>query len=180
MIILSTENRTRQIVLTALFAALTCVATMVIRIPTPATSGYIHPGDALVILCGIVLGPKYGFLAAGLGSCASDLFGGYFLYVPATFIIKGLIAFITAKVASHFPATTKGIITSTIMGGIIDIILVAGGYFIFEYFIYGIGAAGSIPANIVQGIGGLIISLILCPVLISIKDVKSLILSHRA
>ena len=180
VIVLSSKNRTREIVLTALFAALTCVATMVIRIPTPATSGYIHPGDALVILCGIVLGPKYGFLAAGLGSCASDLFGGYFLYVPATFIIKGLIAFLTAKIARRFSSTTKGIIASTVMGGIIDIILVAGGYFIFEYFIYGLGAAGSVPANIVQGVGGLIISLILCPVLIAIPDVKRLILSHRS
>lgn len=68
MIALSSKITTREIVLTALFAALACVATMVIRIPTPATSGYIHPGDAIVILCGLILGPRYGFLAAGLGS----------------------------------------------------------------------------------------------------------------
>ena len=55
---------TQKLVLTALFAALTCVATMIIRIPTPGTGGYIHPGDALVILSGIILGPLYGFLAA--------------------------------------------------------------------------------------------------------------------
>ncbi len=73
---MSSKITTREIVLTALFAALACVATMVIRIPTPATSGYIHPGDAIVILCGLILGPRYGFLAAGLGSCAADLFGG--------------------------------------------------------------------------------------------------------
>ena len=39
--------------MTALFAALACVATMSIRIPTPGTGGYIHPGDAIVILAGI-------------------------------------------------------------------------------------------------------------------------------
>lgn len=42
--------------MTALFAALACVATMSIRIPTPGTGGYIHPGDAIVILAGIILG----------------------------------------------------------------------------------------------------------------------------
>ena len=73
---------TQKLVLTALFAALTCVATMIIRIPTPGTGGYIHPGDALVILSGIILGPLYGFLAAGLGSCLSDFLGGYFSTFP--------------------------------------------------------------------------------------------------
>ena len=176
---MSSKISTREIVLTALFAALACVATMVIRIPTPATSGYIHPGDAIVILCGLILGPRYGFLAAGLGSCAADLFGGYFLYVPATFIIKGLIAFCTAKVAQRLPDTTKGHLMGVIAGGVLDIILVCGGYFIFEYFIYGLGATASIPANAIQGISGLIIALVLSPVLTDIPNVKQVMATHR-
>ena len=40
---------TKKLILAALFAALSCVATMSIRIPTPGTGGYIHPGDAIVI-----------------------------------------------------------------------------------------------------------------------------------
>ena len=48
---------TKKLVLSALFAALACVATMSIRIPTPGTGGYIHPGDAIVILCGVFLDP---------------------------------------------------------------------------------------------------------------------------
>ena len=44
-----TENKTRTIILTALLAALTTVATMVIRIPTP-TLGYIHLGDGMVLI----------------------------------------------------------------------------------------------------------------------------------
>src|SRR5574344_1143290 len=81
------RSKIQKITITALFAALTFVATMVIKIPTPGTSGYIHPGDALVILSGVFLGPVYGFLAAGLGSMLSDLLGGYFLYAPVTFLI---------------------------------------------------------------------------------------------
>ena len=81
---------TKKLVMCALFAALACVATMSIRIPTPATGGYIHPGDAVVILCGIFMGPAEAFLAAGIGSCMADLLGGYFIYVPITFIIKAV------------------------------------------------------------------------------------------
>ena len=82
----------KKIVMAALFAALACVATMSIRIPTPGTNGYIHPGDAIVILSGVVLGPVWGLLAAGIGSAMADLLGGYFVYVPITFAVKGLIA----------------------------------------------------------------------------------------
>ena len=67
----------RKIVIAALLAAFTCIATMSIRIPTPGTGGYIHPGDAIVLLSGIILGPGYGFLAAGIGSALADLLGGY-------------------------------------------------------------------------------------------------------
>ena len=87
----NTSERTRTLITAALFAALTCVGTMIIKIPTP-TMGYIHPGDGFVLLSGLLLGPIWGTLAAGIGSALSDLIGGYFVYVPATFIIKALTA----------------------------------------------------------------------------------------
>ena len=80
----------------ALLAALTFAATMLIRIPVPATGGYVHPGDALVFLGGALVGPLYGFLGAGIGSALADVAGGYMVYVPATFVIKGLAALVTA------------------------------------------------------------------------------------
>ena len=158
--------------MTALFAALACVATMSIRIPTPGTGGYIHPGDAIVILSGIILGPVYGFLAAGIGSALSDLIGGYFVYVPITFVIKGLVALVSALIYQKMCHSAKTRYFAVILGGVTDIIFVAGGYFICEFFLYGSGAAASIPANIIQGIGGLVISAVLYPVLIAIPDVR--------
>ena len=88
------NNNLKKLILAALFAALSCVATMSIRIPTPGTGGYIHPGDAIVILSGVILGPVWGFFAGGIGSALSDLIGGYFVYVPITFVIKGLVALV--------------------------------------------------------------------------------------
>ena len=55
-----------KLVLTALLAAMACVATMVIRVPTVA--GYTNLGDCVCLLAGLVLGPWYGFAAAGVGS----------------------------------------------------------------------------------------------------------------
>ena len=93
-------THTKKLVIAALFAALTCTATMSIRIPTPGTGGYVHPGDGVVILCGLFLSPGWAFLAAGIGSCLADLLGGYFIYVPITLVIKGLIAFFTRCLVS--------------------------------------------------------------------------------
>ena len=166
------NNNLKKLILAALFAALSCVATMSIRIPTPGTSGYIHPGDAIVILSGIILGPVWGFLAGGIGSALSDLIGGYFIYVPITFVIKGLVALAAGLLYQKIGKNQKSRYIAVILGGVADIILVAGGYFVCEFFIYGAGAAASIPANIIQGVGGLVISCILYPILISIPNVR--------
>lgn len=157
---------TRKLVMAALFAALACVATMSIRIPTPGTGGYIHPGDAVVILCGIFLGPAQAFLAAGIGSCMADLLGGYFIYVPITFAIKGLVAFFCSHLYHGFAARGKNTCFAVIGCGVIDMALVAGGYCLCEIFLYGLGAAlASVPSNLIQGTGGLVIACALYPVL---------------
>lgn len=166
------NNNLKKLILAALFTALSCVATMSIRIPTPGTSGYIHPGDAIVILSGVILGPVWGFLAGGIGSALSDLIGGYFIYVPITFGIKGLVALAAGLLYQKVGKNQKSRYIAVILGGVADIILVAGGYFVCEFFIYGAGAAASIPANIIQGVGGLVISCILYPILISIPNVR--------
>lgn len=166
------NNNLKKLILAALFAALSCVATMSIRIPTPGTGGYIHPGDAIVILSGVILGPVWGFLTGGIGSALSDLIGGYFIYVPITFVIKGLVALAAGLLYQKVGKNQKSRYIAVILGGVADIILVAGGYFVCEFFIYGAGAAASIPANIIQGVGGLVISCILYPILISIPNVR--------
>lgn len=173
------NNNLKKLILAALFAALSCVATMSIRIPTPGTGGYIHPGDAIVILSGVILGPVWGFLTGGIGSALSDLIGGYFVYVPITFMIKGLVALAAGLLYQKVGKTQKSRYAAVVLGGVADIILVAGGYFVCEYFIYGAGAAASIPANIIQGIGGLVISCILYPILISIPNVRQMTVATR-
>lgn len=168
------NSNLKKIVITALFAALACVATMSVRIPTPGTNGYIHPGDAIVILSGVILGPVYGLVAGGIGSAMADLLGGYFVYVPITFAIKGLIAVLAGLIYKKLGKSSKSRYAAVVLGGITDIVLVAGGYFVCEYFLYGASAAASIPANIIQGVGGLIIAVVLYPVLMAVPDVKKL------
>ena len=54
-------------------------------------------------------------------------------------------------------------------------ILVAGGYFLCEIPLYGASAAAaSIPANLIQGLGGLIIAFVLYPLLLAIPDIRQI------
>ena len=147
----------------ALMAALACVATMIIKIPSPL-KGYLNLGDCIVLTAGWLLSPTYGFLAAGLGSAMADVFSGYVTYAPATFIIKGLMALIAFY---GFKLLNKkiGNLPSRIISGIVAEIVMILGYFVFEVLLYGfITSAVNIPANGVQGIAGLIIGVILIKV----------------
>lgn len=160
----STQNNTTQrIVMAALLAALTCVATMIIKIPSPL-KGYLNLGDCVVLLAGWMLSPTYGFLAAGLGSALADTFSGYVTYVPATFVIKGLMALI-AFYGFKLLHSKLGNISSRIISGIVAEVVMVAGYFIFEGFLYGfVPSLVNIPANVIQGVAGLIIGTILVKV----------------
>ena len=153
----------RKLTMTALFMALTCVATSIIKIPTIGTGGYIHPGDAFVILSGILLGPLYGALAGGIGSALADLFGGYMVYVPITLIVKTVIAAGVGFIYHHLTTKISSVLVKSILCGIYATITVALGYLVFEYFLYSAAALASVPANLIQGVSGLIISTLLLP-----------------
>lgn len=141
-------------------AAMVCVATMIIKIPSPM-KGYLNIGDCIVLLCGWLLAPGYGFVAAGLGSALADIFSGYITYAPATFLIKGSMALIAV---ACFKLMNKriGKLPSQIVGAVLAEIAMVLGYFVFEGFMYGfIPSAVNIPANAVQGAVGLILGIIL-------------------
>jgi len=143
-----------------MLAALACVVTMVIKIPSPL-NGYINPGDCIVLLSGWLLPPVYGFMSAGLGSALADLFAGYVTYAPATFLIKGLMALLAS---GGFKLMHKrfGNLTARIISGTAAEIFMIAGYWLFEGFLYGFGASAvNIPANGVQGIAGLVLGVIL-------------------
>lgn len=154
------KTNTQKIVTASMLAALCCVATMIIKIPSPL-KGYLNLGDCIVLLSGWLLSPPYGFAAAGIGSALADIFSGYVLYAPATFLIKGVMAII-AHFCFRGLRNMIGNTPSKIIGGTLAEIEMILGYFVFEGFMYGFApSVVNIPANAVQGIAGLIIGIIL-------------------
>ncbi len=154
------KTKTQKLVMASMLAALCCVATMIIKIPSPL-EGYINLGDCVVLVSGWLLSSWYGFAVAGIGSALADVFSGYAVYAPATFIIKGLMA-----VVAHFchkgMHNKLGDTPSRIIGGALAEITMVLGYFVFEGFLYGFApSVVNIPANAVQGVAGLVIGFVL-------------------
>lgn len=164
---------TRKVIFAAMFAAICCVATMVPKIPTPM-GGYVHCGDAVVLLGAFLLGPFWGAAAAGIGSALADVVSGYVIYAPGTLIIKAVMAlsagFILRRTMSH---SLLWSVAAAFTGEAIMVL----GYFVFEAWPLGFGlaCAVNIPFNCIQGVFGVAASVALYAALIKIPYVKTLI-----
>lgn len=155
----------------ALFTALTCVFTMVIKVPTLGTNGYVNIGDTGVLLSAWLLGGWYGVIAAGLGSGLADILSGYPAYAPGTFIIKLLMALAAYKIYKSLGTKANGkdavkAVVYIISAIAAEIVMVLG-YLVYEYFVMGYGAAAfpSVISNSVQAGTNIVLSLVLIAVL---------------
>lgn len=150
----------RKIVLTAMFAALTCVATMVITLRSPL-GGYFNLGDCVVLLGAFILGPFYGLLAGGIGSALADILAAFPIYAPATLLIKAGMALAAGSIYAAFVKKSShfGIhLTGVILGGIAAELIMVLGYFCYELPMYGfetcVGTA--LTTNLPQAAVGLV------------------------
>ena len=148
----------KMMVMTALFIALSYVATSLLVIPAPG-GGYLNLGDTIVLLGAYLLGPVCGAVAGGLGPALADFLMGYGIYVPATLVIKALMG-VTA--ALLYQALHKKAWAVLVCGVAAEAIMVVG-YCLFESFLAGNLAAGlvGLPANLVQAVFGLAASTLL-------------------
>ena len=164
---------TKKLVMTALFMALTMVATMFIRIPLPL--GYVNLGDVFVLLSVFILGPVYGTIAAGIGSGLADLFG-YITYAPGTLIIKSAMALVAWLIYKVLLKATNKKMLAEIVGGVVGAILMATGYFFYEILFFTTPAVAIVnaPWNLLQGGIGVALSVILMRVLTATKALEKL------
>ncbi len=155
-----------KMVLTAMMMCMVIVMTMVIRVPVPATQGYVHLGDCMIFFSVLLLGWKWGAVAAGVGSAMADMFAGYVQYIPVTFVVKGLMAvvmglFIDFAVKRGYEGIKFKImeIVSMVLAGFFMVL----GYYIAEGFMVGnfVAPLASVPMNIVQFVTGVVLATVM-------------------
>jgi len=134
----------------SLFAAAIYVMTM---ISIPVAFGYVHVGDTLIMLCASLLPGWYAVLASAVGGALADLTLGYIAYIPFTFVIKSLIAFL-------FRSKSEKILCKCNLFALIGVVLITPvGYYLAECLIYSSFASplASLPFNILQAAASIIL-----------------------
>ncbi|MPQ44680.1 ECF transporter S component [Clostridium tarantellae] len=130
------SSKNLDIILTSLMIAIIFIAANIIKIPT--IGGYVHMGDCMVFLSAVILNKKRATLASAIGMSLVDIFSGYIIWAPFTFLIKGLMAYIAASIIEKLK-------NKTIRTYLISF-TVSGVFMIVAYFF-----AGAIIARILIG-----------------------------
>lgn len=164
------HNETKKVVLNGLLIALVCIATMTIQIPMPGTNGYINIGDSVIFISSILFGPVAGMIAGGIGSALADILSGYAHWAIFTLIIKGLEGYLVGIIIRNHATVLKSVF-ATALGTIVMVL----GYFAAGIILKGsiVISAASIPANLIQGIVSMAISIPLAYSLSKVKYVKT-------
>ena len=169
-------EKLKKLIMAALFAAFTCVSTIIIQIPSPM-NGYVNMGDCMVILSGWILGPLYGTVAAALGSMMADVVTGYAYYAAGTLVIKGCVALISwVMMRKIMPKTLPKILSLVVSAAAGEAFMIAG-YWAYSGVILGsgMGAAASIPGNAIQGLFGVCSSVAVCSALMRNRTIRGYI-----
>lgn len=153
----------RRLVLLAMVASLVAVATAFLKLPTP--TGYVHLGDGMIYAAALAFGPSFGAVSGALGSTLADILGGYFIWAPWTFLIKGVAGWIAGKLGHEKPKASM--LLSMGMAGLWTI----AGYALGTAVLYSPAAVpAEILGNAVQVGSGMVIGRVLGPVLASIAS----------
>lgn len=150
----------KKLIFAALLLAITIVFGRIFIIPIPWTHGNVNLCDAGILIAAMLLGPVYGTAVGGLGGLFLDLISGFSQYAPFSLIAHGLEGFIAGwlyKKAGHKKVAQYG-------ANFIAILVMVICYFFADSILYNwaAGALG-IGTNILQGIVGLIIAVLIVP-----------------
>ncbi len=156
VLILKANPTLKNIVLTALFAAIIAVTTAyILHIPIGTNGGYIHVGDCFIYLAACFLPLPYAMLAGAIGGGLADLMTAPIWILP-TVIIKAILV---------LPFSSKGdkvLNKRNVIALFIASIITCGGYYVAESIMFGnwIAPLASMGFGLIQAGGSGILFII--------------------
>jgi uncharacterized membrane protein len=142
-------------------AALIFVATWLVHIPIPRTTGYLNLGDVFIVSAAFLVGGPLAAAAAAIGSGLADVASGAAVYLPATVVIKAVMA-LAAGLICQRQAGFARLLTAAVVAELIMV----GGYFAFEWMVFDLSyALAALPFNALQLLGNLVAVAVFAPAL---------------
>ena len=169
----------QEITLIGLMAAMVYVASAFLQIPIPTAIGNtrIHMGNVMCLLSGLILGPVWGGMAAGIGSAFFDLTNpAYITSAPFTFVFKFLMAWVCGILYKKWKNHGKTVLYSAIAGAagaITYVILYLSKNFVEDYLLLKLPLQGVMvdigQKGIVSLANGIIAVIVAVPLSLAIR-----------
>ena len=151
--------RTRDIALYALLTALVLLATYVLKIPT--FNGYAHLGDAVIMAVAVGYSRRAGMVCGAFGTAMADVFGGYVIWAPFSFVIHGLQGYSVGLIAGR-----KSSQLCKLLAMLVGCIIMVALYQMVTLELYGwAGFITALYGNIAQAVVGIIGGMLFAPVI---------------
>ncbi len=148
------EQKTKYLVMTGLFAAITFMAITFFQIKIGVGEHIVHVGDSMIYLSACILPTPYAMAAGAIGAALSDFTAGYIMYVLPTFIIKAVMA---VYFTNQSRILCKRNVIASVVAGVTGMLGYAIADIIFTRSL-GTGVAAAI-AQIPQLVGSMIVFL---------------------
>lgn len=154
-------NKTNKLIA---YCGLLCAATLVLSFfgfTIPATICYVHCGVAMVMVAAYLLPKHYAALCVAVGMALCDLFTGYSMWMPFTFVIRFAQVYVIALFFEK--KTTASYALGIILGTIID----TAGYYFAGALLYAsfITPIASLLPEIVLNLFGIVLGGAICKIL---------------
>jgi len=185
---MKTKITVKEVTLIGLMAAMVYVSSAFLQIPIPTAIGNtrIHMGNVMCLLSGLLLGPVWGGLSAGIGSAFFDLTNpAYITSAPFTFAFKFLMAWVCGILYKKWQNNGKTVLFSGLAsaaGAISYVILYLSKNYIEDFFIFGLPLQGVLvdiaQKGIVSLVNGIIAVVVAVPLSIAIRPAVSKMLGR--
>lgn len=156
------QQRVLVLVITAVLIAMVAVFTILVRIPIPATQGYVSFCDVGTYFAGMAFGPWVGLVAGGVGAAIADVQGGFAQFALLSLLAHGLQGLLAGLLGRG--RKLPGLILAWAAGAL----AMMGIYLLGEGLVLtGWGAAlAEVPFNLVQTVVGGVIGI---PLYLSVR-----------
>jgi uncharacterized membrane protein len=147
----------RTVAALAVMTAIVTVFTLAVRIPIPATSGYINFSDVAIYFASFVFGPWVGLIAGGVGTALADVIGGFPAFAPLTFLAHGVQGWAAGYIGGRTNSLGR-----MLLGWAVGTAVMVSFYFLGETFVMGMGAGAAAveaPFNLLQNVVGALIGI---------------------
>lgn len=158
---------TQRLTSLSVIIALNVVLSYIIRIPVPATNGFVNLVEAGIFIAAIRGGARQGMIVGGLSGLLLDFLAGYPQWMIFSLVIHGVEGLIVGYFG--YQNNRMNQIVGLILGSVVMII----GYLIAGAFLY-TWASGlaSIIGNVAQSLMGLIVALLVVPIIKQIPQIN--------